>query len=257
MNQPQDLYELLQVSPNAELDVIRAAYRRLATRYNPNRDDSLEAAEMVVRLNYAFEVLSDPDRRAEYDLGRSENISSRAASGGGNRTLIVIGALVFAVGCAISVSAFHIFTNSVTLKIQWLLERPLVLVGGLVGMLLGGAIALNGASGSQRKYQWIIQPIDKVLRTQRIYRWFISQPIYKRVVMSTLSVVMFWAVIAWSSGVVFDRNCSDFRSHRQAQSFYHLTGGPVLDPHRLEADGDGIACEEPIPSPRIPFPEFR
>ena len=71
MQQPQDLYELLQISPSAELDVVQAAYRRLATRYGPNRDASPEAASIVMQLNHAYEILSDPDRRAEYDRSRS------------------------------------------------------------------------------------------------------------------------------------------------------------------------------------------
>ena len=74
MYQPQDLYELLQVSPHAELDVIQAEYKRIAARYSPNRDDSHEAAEMMRLLNDAYEVLSDPEGRAEYDRSRSADI---------------------------------------------------------------------------------------------------------------------------------------------------------------------------------------
>lgn len=40
-----------------------------------------------------------------------------------------------------------------------------------------------------------------------------------------------------------DRDCSDFSSWRQAQRFYKRHGGPKYDPHRLDADRDGIACE--------------
>ena len=40
-----------------------------------------------------------------------------------------------------------------------------------------------------------------------------------------------------------DRDCSDFSSWRQAQRFYKKHGGPRYDPHRLDADHDGIACE--------------
>lgn len=40
-----------------------------------------------------------------------------------------------------------------------------------------------------------------------------------------------------------DRDCSDFRSWRAAQKFYKRHGGPRRDPHRLDADRDGIACE--------------
>ena len=40
-----------------------------------------------------------------------------------------------------------------------------------------------------------------------------------------------------------DRNCSDFDTWREAQDFYESEGGPASDPHGLDRDGDGIACE--------------
>jgi excalibur calcium-binding domain-containing protein len=40
-----------------------------------------------------------------------------------------------------------------------------------------------------------------------------------------------------------DKDCSDFRTWRAAQNFYKNHGGPRRDPHRLDADRDGIACE--------------
>jgi hypothetical protein len=40
-----------------------------------------------------------------------------------------------------------------------------------------------------------------------------------------------------------DRNCSDFSTHREAQAFYEAAGGPGADPHRLDQDRNGIACE--------------
>lgn len=40
-----------------------------------------------------------------------------------------------------------------------------------------------------------------------------------------------------------DRDCSDFSTWRAAQKFYKRHGGPQRDPHRLDADRDGIACE--------------
>jgi endonuclease YncB( thermonuclease family) len=40
-----------------------------------------------------------------------------------------------------------------------------------------------------------------------------------------------------------DRDCSDFSSQAAAQEFFIAAGGPSSDPHRLDADGDGIACE--------------
>ena len=41
-----------------------------------------------------------------------------------------------------------------------------------------------------------------------------------------------------------DKDCADFSSWRQAQKFYKKHGGPRYDPHRLDADNDGIACED-------------
>ena len=38
-----------------------------------------------------------------------------------------------------------------------------------------------------------------------------------------------------------DRDCSDFRTWREAQAFYEAAGPG--DPHHLDGDGDGIACE--------------
>jgi len=40
-----------------------------------------------------------------------------------------------------------------------------------------------------------------------------------------------------------DKDCSDFMTWREAQRFYKRHGGPQRDPHRLDADHDGIACE--------------
>jgi len=40
-----------------------------------------------------------------------------------------------------------------------------------------------------------------------------------------------------------DRDCADFSSQEEAQAFYEAAGGPQEDPHRLDSDGNGIACE--------------
>lgn len=40
-----------------------------------------------------------------------------------------------------------------------------------------------------------------------------------------------------------DRNCSAFATHEDAQEFFITAGGPERDPHPLDGDNDGIACE--------------
>ena len=40
-----------------------------------------------------------------------------------------------------------------------------------------------------------------------------------------------------------DRDCGDFSTHEVAQRFFEAAGGPARDPHRLDGDGNGVACE--------------
>jgi Excalibur calcium-binding domain len=61
-------------------------------------------------------------------------------------------------------------------------------------------------------------------------------------VITALVIVGALAVPA-ASATAADKDCSDFRTWRQAQNFYKNHGGPRRDPHRLDADHDGIACE--------------
>lgn len=59
---------------------------------------------------------------------------------------------------------------------------------------------------------------------------------------------LFAAIVAFAlalpaGATAGDKDCSDFSTWRQAQNFYIKHGGPKRDPHRLDADDDGIACE--------------
>ena len=66
-----DAYKVLQVDPEADVDVIQAAYRRLAQKYHPDVGAAGGvAAERMIALNRAWELVRDPKRRAAYDLER-------------------------------------------------------------------------------------------------------------------------------------------------------------------------------------------
>ncbi len=45
------------------------------------------------------------------------------------------------------------------------------------------------------------------------------------------------------AGAIVDRDCDDFSTQAAAQRFFIDAGGPQNDPHRLDADGDGVACD--------------
>lgn len=66
-----DLYEVLQVHPTAEPEVVDAAFRRLSRKYHPDLNSSPEATEVMQRLTAAYEILRDPARRAAYDRERA------------------------------------------------------------------------------------------------------------------------------------------------------------------------------------------
>lgn len=65
----QDLYELLGVGRDADADAIKKAYRRLARQYHPDVNPDPEAQERFKEISLAYEVLSDPQKRASYDRG--------------------------------------------------------------------------------------------------------------------------------------------------------------------------------------------
>jgi DnaJ-class molecular chaperone len=62
-----DYYEILGVSKNASLEEIKAAYRRQALKWHPDKNKSPEATEKFKQINKAFEILSDPKKREIYD----------------------------------------------------------------------------------------------------------------------------------------------------------------------------------------------
>jgi len=66
-----DPYKILQVDPEAEDEVIQAAYRRLAQKYHPDRSTGQEAIDRMVAINAAWETIGDPKRRASFDLART------------------------------------------------------------------------------------------------------------------------------------------------------------------------------------------
>ena len=71
MQDSEGPYELLQVYPQAEREVIQAAYRCLVFKYHPDRNPSPRATLDLQELNHAYAVLSDPTRRAKYNSVRN------------------------------------------------------------------------------------------------------------------------------------------------------------------------------------------
>jgi len=61
-----DYYEMLRVSPGAELESIQRVHRALAARYHPDNKETGNL-ERFLKVNEAFQVLSDPEKRKDFD----------------------------------------------------------------------------------------------------------------------------------------------------------------------------------------------
>jgi DnaJ domain len=63
----KDYYEILQVQPKAEPEVIKGAYEKLARKYHPDLNNSSTATQQMKDINEAYACLSDPNKKSQYD----------------------------------------------------------------------------------------------------------------------------------------------------------------------------------------------
>jgi molecular chaperone DnaJ len=68
MAEKRDYYDVLGVSKNASKDEIKDAYRKLAMQYHPDRNKSPDAEEKFKEISEAYAVLSDDEKRQQYDM---------------------------------------------------------------------------------------------------------------------------------------------------------------------------------------------
>ncbi|CAA2985567.1 dnaJ ERDJ3B [Olea europaea subsp. europaea] len=80
-------YDILQVTKSASDDQIKRAYRKLALKYHPDKNQGNEEAnKKFAEINNAYEVLSDGEKRSIYDRYGEEGLKQHAANGGGSRS---------------------------------------------------------------------------------------------------------------------------------------------------------------------------
>jgi molecular chaperone DnaJ len=78
----RDYYEILSVARDADDKAIKAAYRKLAQKYHPDRNPGDHAAEERFKeAAEAYSVLSDSDKRARYDRFGHQGLRSRRPAG--------------------------------------------------------------------------------------------------------------------------------------------------------------------------------
>jgi molecular chaperone DnaJ len=85
MAEPRDFYEVLGVSKSSPQDEIKKAYRELARKWHPDRNpDDPKAEERFKEIQQAYDALSDPEKRKQYDArGRFAGFGAGGFPGGG------------------------------------------------------------------------------------------------------------------------------------------------------------------------------
>jgi molecular chaperone DnaJ len=82
MTQQRDLYEVLGVPRNASPEDLKKAFRQQALKYHPDRNKESDASDRFKEINAAYQVLSDPERRASYDRYGHAGIGNNAGGRG-------------------------------------------------------------------------------------------------------------------------------------------------------------------------------
>ncbi|MBN2470727.1 MAG: molecular chaperone DnaJ [Anaerolineae bacterium] len=79
---PRDYYDVLGVQRGAEPQEIKKAFRRLAQKFHPDVNREPDAEERFKEINDAYQILSDPDKRARYDRFGHAGVSGDMGFGG-------------------------------------------------------------------------------------------------------------------------------------------------------------------------------
>lgn len=74
----KDPYKILGIPPNATASQIKQAYHRLARQYHPDLNKDARASERMKDINWAYDILSDPEKRSLHDLWQASRFQETA-----------------------------------------------------------------------------------------------------------------------------------------------------------------------------------
>ena len=98
MTSTRDYYEILNVTRTASADEIKRSFYKLARQYHPDVNKEADSAIRFKEINEAYQVLSDPDKRASYDRYGKAGVSGNFDGGFGEVPLNDIFETIFGAG---------------------------------------------------------------------------------------------------------------------------------------------------------------
>ena len=81
MASKRDYYDVLDISRNATEEEVRKAFRQKALQYHPDRNKDPGALDQFKEINEAYQVLTDPKRRQQYDQWGHAGMGGQAGQG--------------------------------------------------------------------------------------------------------------------------------------------------------------------------------
>jgi len=171
-------YKILDVPENANLDEIKKAYRKLSLKYHPDKNPGKpEVVEIFHKINNAYEVLGDQNKKNEYDMMRKNPLAGMMGhhfgnGGGGGPNIDEIFANMFFGGMGNPQGmfppngSFQIFRNGVPININNQLQKPAPIIKTLT---INMEQVLNGGSFPMEIERWILENGNKVIEVQTIY----------------------------------------------------------------------------------------
>ncbi len=154
-------YEILEVSPNASPEVIKAAYKSLMQRYHPDKNpDNAGAAEHAILVGQAYEVLSDSNRRAAYDIELKQLSDYLYASRETIKNVLTRRAPV------VNNSESHLYlwlALALIIFSGWFILSPSKNQQSLESVLKEARLSLEGTPLTKKQLQANIQRMDEIL----------------------------------------------------------------------------------------------
>lgn len=181
-------YSLLNISKTASSDEVKSAYRALASRYHPDINSDSDSAEIFKLLNRAYTILSDSDKRHDYDdliaggaIYRSHHADEVVESSGAFQAYSnTLANILFFAFLAVAATSFfqwmaeinNIFWNRTTFEA--------ILYGGLFGLAIGFNSNFSAKEIFNNKFSyyklafWLVVLASIALLSYLIYKIIIS-----------------------------------------------------------------------------------